>query len=130
MASVSPCRFCGGSVSSAERKCPLCGAANENYVVQRRTVSFAPKTIAELKEYCAERGMPLPKMRFFIGEDFREPCAFGIYRDGDSFVVYKNKSGGDRIVRYSGPDEAAAVHELFVKLLDECHARGIYPENR
>ncbi len=130
MASTSKCPYCGSTVRSDEQNCPGCGAPNELYVADSPKKITNPKTIAELQEYCAERGMPLPKMRFFIGEDFREPCAFGIYRDGDSFVVYKNKSGGDRIVRYSGPDEAAAVHELFVKLLDECHARGIYPENR
>ena len=46
-------------------------------------------------------------MRFFIGEDFREARAFGIYKAGENrFVVYKNKSDGSRAVRYDGPDEA------------------------
>ena len=89
-----------------------------------------PMTIEELRLYCAQHGMPLEKMRFFIGEDCPEPRAFGIYRDGDRFVVYKNKDNGNRAVRYHGPDEAYAVNELFTKLLDECHKRGIYPDGQ
>jgi hypothetical protein len=74
--------------------------------------------------------MPLLRMRFFVGEDFKEPKAFGIYQDGDDFVVYKNKANGQRAVRYRGPDEAYAVSELFQKLLEECHNRGIYPDGK
>ena len=86
-----------------------------------------PQTIEELKQYCMDRGMPLERMRFFIGEDCREPRAFGIYRDGDRFVVYKNKANGSRAVRYHGPDEAYAVNELYQKLLDEHYQRGMDP---
>ncbi|MCH5286351.1 MAG: hypothetical protein J1E43_02925 [Christensenellaceae bacterium] len=83
-----------------------------------------PKTIEELKAFCAEKGMPLERMRFFIGEDCREPRAFGIYRDenGDC-VVYKNKDDGSRAVRYQGPDEAYAVNELYEKLKSEVELR-------
>lgn len=87
-----------------------------------------PETIAELQQYCAQKGMPLIRMRFFIGENYKQPRAFGIYRDGDDFVVYKNKDNGNRAVRYKGPDEAFAVNEIFQKLLSECHLRGIYPD--
>ncbi len=130
MASTSRCEYCGGTVSSTDEHCPNCGAPNPGYVADTERHVFLPKTIEELKEYCAERGMPLLKMRFFIGEDFREPRAFGIYRDGTNFIVYKNKANGQRAVRYNGPDEAYAVNELFMKLLDECHSRGIYPDGR
>lgn len=83
-----------------------------------------PKTIEELKAFCAEKGMPLEQMRFFIGEDYREPRAFGIYRDEDgNFVVYKNKDNGSRAVRYQGPDEAYAVKELYEKLKSEVALR-------
>ena len=61
--------------------CPNCGAANPLYVVDLPRKVTDPKTIAELQEYCAERGMPLLRMRFFIGEDIKEPKAFGIYKD-------------------------------------------------
>ncbi len=130
MASTSKCPFCDGTVRSDEKNCPHCGAANENYVVDTERTIFQPKTIDELKEYCAERGMPLLRMRFFVGEDFKEPRAFGIYRDGDRFVVYKNKADGTRAIRYDGPDEAYAVNELYQKLLVECHNRGIYPDGK
>ena len=130
MPSTSRCRYCGSAVSSDEERCPSCGAPNEGYVADTERHVFLPQTIDELKEYCAERGMPLLKMRFFIGEDYRHPKAFGIYRDGDRFIVYKNKANGQRAVRYQGPDEAFAVGELFAKLLEECHNRGIYPDGK
>ena len=130
MASTGKCKFCGAAVRSDERNCPSCGAVNENYVADTPRTVFLPKTIEELKEYCAERGMPLLRMRFFIDENYQEPRAFGIYRDGDDFVVYKNKADGSRSIRYCGPDEAYAVNELFLKLLEECHNRGIYPDGK
>ena len=130
MASTSKCPFCGGVVRSDEKTCPHCGAVNRHYVEDTPRTVILPKTIEELQEYCAERGMPLLRMRFFIGEDYREPKAFGIYRDGENVVVYKNKGDGTRAVRYRGPDEAHGVNELFQKLLSECHNRGIYPDGK
>ena len=130
MASTSQCPYCGSTVSSNEKFCGNCGAPNEGYVADTERQIFLPKTIDELKEYCAERGMPLLKMRFFIGEDYRKPKAFGIYKDGKNYIVYKNKANGERAIRYRGPNEAFAVNELFMKLLDECHNRGIYPDGK
>ena len=139
MITTDRCEYCGSLIRSDERACPHCGAENPHYL-SGETASAAlpeepcvpgaaPETIAQLKAWCASRGMPLEKMRFFIGEDYRGPRAFGIYRDGDRVVVYKNKSDGSRAVRYRGPDEALAVRELYGKLLEECHSRGIYPED-
>ncbi len=129
MASTLKCPFCGGTLLSNEKNCPHCGGENSNYVEDTARRVFHPKTIEEMKEYCAERGMPLLRMRFFVGQDFREPKAFGIYKAGENrYVVYKNKADGSRAVRYDGPDEAHAVNELFEKLLSECHNRGIYPD--
>ena len=128
MASTNQCPYCGSTLRSDEKVCPNCGAANEHYVQDTPRRIVKPRTIAELKEYCAERGMPLLRMRFFIGEDYREPKAFGIYRDGEDVVVYKNKADGSRAIRYRGRDEEHGVDELFQKLLDECHSRGIYPD--
>ena len=129
MASTSKCPYCQGIVMSNERCCPNCGASNLDFVEDTERTILSPKTIEELKEYCAERGMPLYRMRFFIGEDFKEPKAFGIYKkDNGTVVVYKNKADGSRAVRYEGPDEEKGVTEIYLKLLDECHRRGIYPE--
>ena len=127
-ASTGKCPYCGSVLRSDEKRCPGCGAVNKGYIEDKPRTIRQPKTIEELKEYCAERGMPLLRMRFFVGEDFKEPKAFGIYRDGKDVVVYKNKADGSRAVRYKGPDEAHGVDELFRKLLDECHSRGIYPD--
>ena len=129
-ASTGSCPYCGGTLRSDQKFCPNCGAENPHYVQDTPRRIQHPRTIEELKEYCAERGMPLLRMRFFIGEDRQEPRAFGIYQNGDRFVVYKNKDNGNRAVRYDGPDEAYAVNEIFQKLLVECHNRGIYPDGR
>ena len=96
----------------------------EKYMPENNGGTRIPQTIEELKAFCAEKGMPLEKMRFFIGENIQEPKAFGIYRDeNDRFVVYKNKADGSRAVRYSGPDEAYAVRELYLKLKSEVDLR-------
>lgn len=110
------CAHCGEPLSKRDKVCPRCGAE----VVTDQT----PKTIYELRQYCARRHMPLATMRFFLGEDCREARAFGIYQadDGD-FVVYKNKADGTRAVRYKGPDEAHAVKEIYDKLLSEIEIR-------
>ena len=129
MAATYKCSFCGAVITSDEETCKNCGAENPNYTEDSPRKIFNPKTIEELKEYCAERGMPLYRMRFFVGEDFQEARAFGIYKAGENrFVVYKNKADGTRSVRYDGPDEAFADRELFDKLLSACHNRGTYPD--
>ena len=87
-------------------------------------------SIEELKQKCAEKNMPLEKMRFFIGEDRKEPKCFGVYQDESTgnWVVYKNKADGTRAVRYEGPDEARAAQEIWdkigveVKLRKDMHA--------
>ena len=38
-----------------------------------------PKTIADLQAWAAVRHLPLARMRFFVGENRREPKAFVIY---------------------------------------------------
>ena len=152
MATSDRCPHCGALVLPQEKFCAQCGGplgeaepvreapVREDSstirleapapVPQAQSVPTHPKTIEELKAYCAAKGMPLEKMRFFIDQDYTQPKAFGIYRDGDQYVVYKNKADGSRAVRYHGPDEAYAVNELFQKLLSECHNRGIYPEGK
>ena len=69
--------------------------------------------------------MPLEKMRFFIGEDRKEPRCFGIYHDdeADRWIVYKNKADGSRAVRYAGPDEAYAAQEIWEKINSEIELR-------
>ena len=113
---IKKCYHCGEPLERGERVCPRCGAdVNEDR---------EPHTIYELRAWCARRNMPLEKMRFFLGEDCREPRAFGIYQDDDGdFVVYKNKADGVRAVRYRGPDEAHAVREIYQKLLSEIDLR-------
>ncbi len=82
-------------------------------------------SIEELNQKCAEKNMPLEKMRFFIGENRKEPKCFGVYLDESTgnWVVYKNKADGSRAVRYEGPDEARAAQEIWNKIGDEVKHR-------
>ena len=111
------CEYCGAMIEDTLDKCPNCGAANTNV---KRTVERTPKTIEELKSWYEARKLPpYETTRFFIGIDYMKPKAFGIYQDGNEFVVYKNKADGSRAVRYRGTDEAYAVNELYLKLKSE-----------
>ena len=126
MASVFQCQFCGGTVRTDERTCPHCGGTNEKYTAETPHTLMLPKTIEEMKEYCSAQKIPLQRLRFFIGEDYREPKAYGIFRaGGDRIFVYKNKADGTRSVRYDGADEAYAVSEIFAKLMEVRHHYGI-----
>lgn len=111
------CEFCGAFIDDTEEKCPNCGAVNAYY---KRVVSDTPQTIEELKSWYMARKLPPESVtRFFIGKDIKEAKAFGIYQDGNNFVVYKNKADGSRAVRYRGTDEAYAVNEIYLKLKSE-----------
>ncbi len=109
------CEYCESFIDDSEDFCPNCGAVNAN---MKRVANGVPTTIEELKAFCVEHNLPLTLMRFYIGEDYRLPKAFGIYKDEDSgeFIVYKNKSDGSRAIRYQGLDEAYAVNEIYLKL--------------
>ena len=125
------CPECGAPVTPGSFYCTNCGAplAQSGSAVQTAEEESGrvqtPTTIDELLAFCERHELPLAKMRFFIGLDYPGERAFGIYRDGDEFVVYKNKADGSRAVRYRGPDEAYAVNEIFQKLKEEAtHQRS------
>ena len=112
------CDYCGSVIDDTLEKCPNCGAVNVHI---QRSGDQIPKTIEELKAFAQEKGIPLEKMRFFIGIDYKEPRAFGIYKENASgnCVVYKNKADGSRAIRYRGTDEAYAVNEIYQKMRAE-----------
>lgn len=112
------CDFCDNYIDETDERCPYCGAPNEHMT---RSGHGVPKTIEELLAFAHAHKLPLEKMRFFIGQDYKEPRAFGIYKnptDGN-FIVYKNKADGSRVIRYSGDDEAYAVNEIYQKMRSE-----------
>ena len=123
LANEKTCAYCGTVMGPGDEICPSCGAPNPHHVPGGEAGTRKPRTIEELRAFCESKGMPLEKMRFFIGINELSPRAFGIYREGDRFIVYKNKSDGSRAVRYDGPDEAYAVNELYLKLLEEHRLR-------
>lgn len=113
------CPYCGSLFNDTEEKCPACGATNKSV---RRYTDDQPLTIADLQAWYERHGLPpYETTRFFIGENYTQPRAFGIYYDDARrvFVVYKNKSDGSRAVRYEGSDEAYAVNEIFMRLKQE-----------
>ena len=121
------CEYCGNWIDDTDETCPHCGAPNEHMMASAEGV---PKTIEELKAFCEAHHLPLEDMRFFVGEDFKEPRAFGIYQDGEDFVVYKNKANGERAVRYRGHDEAYAVNELYQKMKSEIANQRLHQANK
>lgn len=111
------CDYCGGYISETDPTCPNCGATNSQY---KRTGDGVPRTIEELKKWYVAHNLPSEEItRFFIGKDYKKPKAFGIYQDGDRFIVYKNKADGSRSIRYDGGDEAYAVNEIYLKLKEQ-----------
>lgn len=115
------CDYCGSFIEDTDETCPNCGGVNSHLM---RSADGIPKTIEELKAFAAAKNLPLEQMRFFIGIDYKEPKAFGIYKDNDgNFIVYKNKGDGTRAERYRGKDEAYAVNEIYQKMKTEVQIR-------
>ena len=113
------CEYCGTEYDDTLTNCPACGAVNNN---QRKSTHSVPLTIEELKQWYADKNLPPYEVtRFFIGQDYRKPRAFGIYKDLNTgnVIVYKNKDNGERAVRYEGTDEAFAVSEILTRLKQE-----------
>ncbi len=80
--------------------------------------SRVPVTIEELKDLCAQRGINLYQLGFYLGSDHIGPNAYGVYKDywtGD-FIVYKNIEDGSKEVLYQGQDEATAVSKINEQL--------------
>ena len=123
------CDYCGSVIDDTIEKCPNCGAVNVHI---QRSGDQIPKTIEELQAFAQAKGIPLEKMRFFIGIDYREPRAFGIYKEPSTgnCVVYKNKADGTRAIRYQGTDEAYAVNEIYQKMRAELLERKQADLNR
>jgi hypothetical protein len=113
------CEYCNSYIDESEEKCPTCGAPNKDF---KRVANQVPTTIEELEVWYKDHNLPpYETTRFFIGIDYKEPKAFGIYKDDKTgkFVVYKNKDTGERKIRYEGKDEKYAVNELYTKLKEE-----------
>ena len=139
------CEYCGERFEQGLERCPHCGGRNrsaapasgnaetqsarppvpESVVLpaaaqEPKKQRKKPRTIEELQEFARERQLPLEQMRFHLGEDYRAPKAYGIFREDDgSVTVYKNKADGSRAIRYHGTDEAYAVNELLLKMREE-----------
>ena len=91
------CEYCGSMIEETADKCPFCGATNN---AVKRTADKTPKTIAELQQWYQDRHLPpYETTRFFIGINYKKPKAFGIYQDGDHFIVYKNKANVPSAIR-------------------------------
>lgn len=119
------CDACKHIFDGSLHACPECGGMNFSAVTAEKKRT-EPLTIAELQKWYKDRKLPPSSVtHFYIGENTKNPKAFGIYQDKKSgkFVVYKNKASGERAVRYEGDDEAFAVKELHEKLKEEISKR-------
>lgn len=112
------CDYCNSMIDETEESCPNCGAVLSGV---NRFASGQPQTIEQLEQWYQDHHLPPEEVtRFFIGKDIKEPRAFGIFKAGSGdFIVYKNKSNGERVLRYCGSDEAYAVNELYQRLKAE-----------
>nr|MCR4749224.1 anaerobic ribonucleoside-triphosphate reductase [Lachnospiraceae bacterium] len=72
------CDYCGVMYDDNLTNCPNCGSPNNKI---DRTSNAQPKTIPELQEWFRANGYDYYKTRFFIGIDYKDPKAFGIYKD-------------------------------------------------
>ncbi|NLM06571.1 MAG: hypothetical protein GX219_06605 [Tissierellia bacterium] len=121
------CEYCKSMINDYLEDCPYCGAPNKNV---NRTSKEIPESIEELVVYCNSHNIPIDKFRFFIGEDYRGPKAYGIYKDGQRTIVYKNKANGQRAIRYDGTDEKYAVNEIYQKLQQEMNSYKAFRANK
>ena len=82
-------------------------------------------SVEELLQRAAKRHIPLEKMRCFVNKDSQEPHCFGIYQDEytGNWIVYRNRMDGSRSIRYSGPNEARAAYELWIRIKAEIGPR-------
>lgn len=113
------CEYCNNYIDETDEKCPNCGSPNKDF---KRVANQVPTTIEELEKWYKDHNLPEYEItRFFIGINYTEPKAFGIYKDESTgkFIVYKNKDTGERKIRYEGKDEKYAVNELYMKLKEE-----------
>ena len=110
------CDYCDNTYEDTLYNCPHCGARNPSH----NDGDVRPKTIEELEKWYKDHNLPpYETTRFFIGINYKNPKAFGIYKEDNKFIVYKNKADGSRAIRYEGEDEQYAVHELWQRLKDE-----------
>ena len=115
------CEYCGNLLTGSEKTCPSCGAPvpfpETHRPGQDNSAYTGPTTIEGLQEFARARKLLLSQMRVFLGEDYKEPKAYGIFRESENAVVlYKNRADGSRVIHYRGPDEARAVRELYEKM--------------
>lgn len=114
------CRYCDRLIDDHVTVCPYCGGTNDAAI---RNTPGTPHTIQELIDFCNKCSIPYKQMRFFLGENYAGPKAFGIYEENGEYIVYKNKSDGSRVIRYKGNDEAYAVAQIYEKMKDEVNLR-------
>ena len=107
MSAERKCEYCGTELRGKEPFCPKCGTYDQSLIPANSRFSvIRPQTIAELKLYCREHGIPLSMLDHSIGEDIDDAPMNGIFRDGARVTVYENAPNGERFIVYSGNDES------------------------
>lgn len=133
------CANCGNPLEDGESVCLYCGtpipeellsdngAAEEAPVVLETDNPTA--SIAHLKAWFDANyviyNVHAPK--FSVGKNANSWNSWGIYKTGDTVVIYENLVKNKRTIWYEGPDELAAVEAFYLKICDEMnYQRDIY----
>ena len=126
MANEKTCAYCGTALGPGDEICPSCGAPNPHHVPGGEGGTRKPRTIEELRAFCESKGMPLEKMRFFIGINEPSPRAFGIYRDGDQVRVFGSQEVEGNWVMVNGTVTADPAQQDRFTLSGEVVTRVSY----
>lgn len=109
------CDYCGSFIEETMDTCINCGAVNKN---RKRYASTVPQSISELKSwYKSQAVSPSNYIKFYIGMNVFHTGSIGIYEENGEYIVYANTRDG-RVIIYKGKDEAYAVHELYIKMVE------------
>lgn len=112
--SIVKCQYCDNAIEDVFEICPICNAPNRFHY---RIIKGVPKTIKELKDWMSDRKLPPENViKYAIDENKNESNTMGIYRECNSYILYKNDDVGNRKVIYNGSDEEYAVNEAFLKI--------------
>ena len=82
-------------------------------------------TLEDVKIYAEENSFDLDKMRYLIGKDTKKLRIYGIFyeEDTNTWIVYHNRSTGQRAIHYSGESEQEACHVIYEKIKGDVEHR-------
>ena len=89
---------------------------------KKKIEEVVPKTIKELEKWYKDHDLPeYEKSKIFIGEEYKDLKAYGVYKDSKTgkYVVFQNKGGGLKDTYYEGDDEEFAVNKVYERVREK-----------